>query len=174
MAFPAIHDRRLDIDVGAAEGFRLEIMALAAEWLYLLCQQRRLQGRMGLVASLTIPRRRGMYLFLAHPCFQIVMTGQAEIRAGCQKQPLQFCLMRAVALRTFTGCHRFMFAFATGYSLLDTRMTAQAERSLFLYDHAGVVTAVRIMARKTYPLSKRSMVRSTRHFFHKFPVTLAA
>ncbi len=129
---------------------------------------------MGLMASFAIGGGWLMNLFLLHLCLQVLMTGEAEVRTLRQKEIAQLCLVRAVALRTFTGHDRRMFAFPGHQSLIQVFVAGKTKRPLFAHDHSRHVRRMGIMACETLPVRKRGMVRATRLRFHEIPVTLGA
>lgn len=77
MAAPAVHDGRVDIDMGAPERIRFDIVALTAGLQNGLDEQLVLGRSVRFVAYQAIARCRRMGGLLAHPLLQVFVTGQA-------------------------------------------------------------------------------------------------
>ena len=108
MAAPAVHDGRVDKDVGALERIRFDIVALTADLQNGLDKQRVLLRSMRLVAYQAIARCRRMGGLLAHPFLQAFVAGQAYVGRLRQEQFFEFRLMGIMALRATTVLHGFM------------------------------------------------------------------
>ncbi len=93
-----IHDGSFDSDMSLVKGFIPFIVALAAQCLNRLLQQRGLSGNMRLMAYLTVARSGLMNLLPVHSGLQILMAGEAEVGAWRKQQFGKTCLVRAVAL----------------------------------------------------------------------------
>ena len=77
MTASAVHCRRIDIDVGALERIRFDIVALTADLQNGLDEQCFLLRSMGFVAYHAIARCGRMVCLLAHPLLQVFVTGKA-------------------------------------------------------------------------------------------------
>lgn len=99
MAAPAVHDGRVDIDVGALERVCLFIMALSAEGLDGLDHQPLFRGHMRFVACQAIPGCGGVHGFLAHPLLHALVTGKAHVGGLRQQQSAEFRLVGTMARR---------------------------------------------------------------------------
>jgi len=71
------------------EGLIVCLVTLATECLQGEHQQVVYAGRMGQMATLTIPRCRRVAIAFFQPRLQLGVTDQAELRALCQKQGIQ-------------------------------------------------------------------------------------
>src|SRR3990170_7344053 len=81
VALSAVHDRRLDVQVGLAERRARRVVAFEARGLNRLDQQGILGRGMRLVASQAVSCRRLVGLVLLHPGLQVLVAGHAEPRA---------------------------------------------------------------------------------------------
>jgi len=129
---------------------------------------------MRLVAPLAIASSGLMCLLLAHPCFQVFMARQAQVRAFCQKKLVRFGLVGAVALCAFTGHDRRMFAFPGHQSLTQVFMAGKAKRPLFAHDHSCIIRRMGVMACKAFPFCEGIMVGTARLGLHEITVTRSA
>jgi len=158
MAIPTIHYRGIDEEMGFAKGTPLGIMALNAEGLNLLGQQRSFGRRMGLVAPLAVSSSRGMGLLLFHLCFQIFMARQAQIRTLRQEEGIQFCLVRVVALGALRRGHGHVFTLGTLDASLKVRMAGEAEGAHLVGSHSLDVASVGIVAGQAHPFREGIVV----------------
>lgn len=129
---------------------------------------------MRFVADLAIIRRRWVGGFLAHPLLQILVARQAHIRGLRQKQFVQFCLMRTVALRALAVLNGLMSDLGCLDCFSHGGMTLETERALVLHKHPINAAGVRGMAILAYALRKRRMHNVAWHLFHELGVALYA
>ena len=115
-----------------------------------------------------------MHFFLFHLGLQVFMASETEVWALCQKEFVQFCLVRTVALCAFIRQQRLVLAFCSLKSFAHIIVARETERSLFVYDHPSDIASMGIVTGKTLPLCKGVMVRAARLRFHEIVVTLGA
>jgi hypothetical protein len=99
MAADAIHNGRVDRDMGFLERVPLLVMALSAERLDGFNQQPFFRRNVRLVTGQAIARRGRVRFFLAHSFLQALMARQAHIGGRRYQQFGHFGLMGTVALR---------------------------------------------------------------------------
>jgi len=174
MAAPAVHDGRVDIDVGALERIRFDIVALTADLQNGLDKQLVLRRSMRFVANPAIARCGRMVGLLAHPLLQVFVTGQAHVGRLRQQQFGEFRLMGTMALRAESVLHGFMPAFGCLKRLLCFHMALQTEGALVLEDHPVVVACVSVVAPQAQSFRERRMDGIVRDLFHEIAVTLGA
>lgn len=114
-----------------------------------------------------------MDLLFLHPDLQILMAGQAEIRAFGQQEMIQFRFMGIVALGAFPMGHGSVLTPAFGHLLLQVGMAGEAEGILSIHCHSFVIRSMGIVAGEAHPIRKGLMVRSPDCLFHEISVTLS-
>lgn len=85
MAAHAIHDGRIDVDMGFFERISLHVVALSAEGLDSLHKQPRLRRIVRLVTGQAITRRGRVIGFLVHAVLQALVARQTHFR-GLRQQ----------------------------------------------------------------------------------------
>lgn len=121
VAFAAINDLRIDVDVGLGERILLNVMTFTAQLLNGAIDQSRLFRNMRLVTKFAVDdisrrmhkdlhlfersalcrdgRRNGTaFIGFAGNSLQVGMAGHAQVRIPCQEKTVQFGFMRIVAL----------------------------------------------------------------------------
>jgi hypothetical protein len=145
MATPAVHNGRVDIDMGRLKRIRLDIVALTADPQNRQDKKPFLRRSVRFVAYQAISRRGRMSGFLAYPLLEPFVTGQAHVGGLHQQQFAEFRLMGAVTLRAETVLHGFMPAFRGLKSFIHFRMALKTEYVLALEDHPVIVACVRFV-----------------------------
>ncbi len=127
---------------------------------------------MRFMASLAIPASRRVAPFLFHPCLNILVAGEAQVRTFGLEQIVEFCLMRVVAFRAFRVSYRHMIAFGLLKPVGQVRVAGCTDDALFIHEHPFDIAAVGVVARLTFPFRKGIVIGATRLIFHKVSMTL--
>ena len=172
MAAPAVHDGRVDIDVGFLERVCLLVMALSAEGLDGLDQQPLFRRPMRFVARQAIPGCGRVHGFLAHPLLHALVTGKAYVGGICQQQFAEFRLMGTMALRAETVLYRLMPAFRRTKHFSYTGMALEAKCSLILDEHPVIGARMRVVAIEAQTALERRVDGIVLDLFHKITVAL--
>ena len=111
---------------------------------------------------------------LGHPFFQVLVTGQAEIRRSRQKKIVESGLMRVMALSALGGHRRHVGALGLFDAFPEIRVAVGTERSLRVYRHPLVIAPVSIVACQAVSSGKGRVVGAAYRFLHQIPMARGA
>src|SRR5574341_1434562 len=174
VTLPAVDDRRLDVEVRLGERRALRRVALEARRLDGLAQQGVLRREMRLVASLAISRRGRVGPLRPHPALQVLVAGEAKLRALRQEQVVQPRLVRVVALGAFGDRDGLMLALGGLGARLDLGVARGADGRQRAGRHALDVATVRRVAAEAHPGAERAVVNAPGDLLHEVGVALHA